>query len=314
MKLEDIKVDFTTKKVVDESAWNKDEWIKEHPIDYFKYMAILLRSKEGFVMTETFNSLYKVSRLYLPRILYKYYSLSNDKELNNKKLKTIENKKLYMSDLKDFNDPFDGKGFYYRPEELADLKRLSACNGRLIDDFSKYVKCTSLTSNGVHSMPMWAHYGSNHTGFCISYDLEDSNNIKLKSGTFPVQYINERVDITTYMKKFAIKVNNAIDNQSALGRNKVLIEDVSILYMMLLFINLKHITWNYEKEFRCTFASNAPGSPFIDATPKEVFIGMDCDSYYVNKLKSIANKIGIPVYKMKFDELADTYELIPVSI
>lgn len=75
MKLEDIKVDFTTEKVVDESTWNKDEWIKEHPIDYFKYMAILLRSKEGFVMTETFNSLYKVSRLYLPRILYKYYSL-----------------------------------------------------------------------------------------------------------------------------------------------------------------------------------------------------------------------------------------------
>ena len=130
MKLEDIKVDLSPKKVADDSTWNKDEWIRENPVDYFKYMAILLQAKEGGVMTEVFKNLYKVSRLYLPKVLYKYYSISNDEELNNKKLKTKESKKLFMSDIKDFNDPFDGKGFDYRPEQLADIERISDCNGR----------------------------------------------------------------------------------------------------------------------------------------------------------------------------------------
>ena len=115
------------------------------------------------------------------------------------------------------------------------------------------------------------------------------------------------------MKKFAININNAIDNQSALGRKEILIDDASILYMMLFFINLKHITWSYEKEFRCTIASNAPGAPFVNATPNEIYIGMDCDSNYASELKSIANTMGIPVYKMQFDDLADSYELNPVS-
>lgn len=312
MKLEDIKVDLTPKKV-DDSTWDKDKWLRENPVDYFKFMAILLQTKDSFMMTEVFKSLYKISRLYLPNILYKYYSLSDDKDLNKIKINTIENKKIYLSDIKDFNDPFDGKGFYYRPEQLVDIERLSACNGRLIDDFCSYVKCTSLTSNDVHSMPMWAHYGSNHKGFCVSYDIENPDNTMLKSMSFPVQYIDERVDITTYMKKFAININNAIDNQSALGRKEILIDDASILYMMLFFINLKHITWSYEKEFRCTIASNAPGAPFVNATPNEIYIGMDCDSNYASELKSIANTMGIPVYKMQFDDLADSYELNPVS-
>ena len=37
-----------------------------------------------------------------------------------------------MSEVKDFNDPFDGKGFYYNPKELEDIERLKVHKGRLM--------------------------------------------------------------------------------------------------------------------------------------------------------------------------------------
>lgn len=46
-------------------------------------------------------------------------------------------------------------------------------------------------------MPMWAHYANNHAGFCVSYDMKE--NKQLSGCTFPVQYTNQRIDITSLM-------------------------------------------------------------------------------------------------------------------
>ena len=43
-----------------------------------------------------------------------------------------------MSDIKDFNDPFDGKGFFYDAAKLTDIERLAPHGGWLIDDFNSY--------------------------------------------------------------------------------------------------------------------------------------------------------------------------------
>lgn len=40
-----------------------------------------------------------------------------------------------MSNVKDLNDPFDNKAYFYRPEELKKYERLSENGGKLIDDF-----------------------------------------------------------------------------------------------------------------------------------------------------------------------------------
>lgn len=307
LKIEDLHFDLSSEPI-DEENWNLEQWRKENPMDYFKAMYILNMADNSMAKTEVFKAIYRVARLHIPDVLYKYYSLSSDETLNMKKFQSLNDGKIYMSDLEDFNDPFDGKGFFYDPQELVDIEQLKPHGGKYIDSFNAFIKATSLTSNDVQSLPMWAHYGSNHTGFCVSYDMK--SNIELSSCTFPVQYTNDRLDVTSLMRKQAQYLFNEFNRQSAMGKKEILINDFTIIFMASLLCNIKHISWSYEKEFRCTTGATAKGMPFIEANPKEIFIGMNCASSHAGRLIEIANLRNIPVYKMEFDECGKSYELI----
>lgn len=177
----------------------------------------------------------------------------------------------------------------------------------MIDDFSYFNKVSSLTSNDVNSMPMWAHYTNNHAGFCVSYDMK--SNVELSSNTFPIQYTDQRIDITSLMDKQVQKIIQEINTQTEKGKKQVVINDLSIIYMALLFVNIKHISWSYEREFRCTVSRNAKGMPYISAVPKEIYIGMNCPQTYVDKIIKIANTLQIPIYRMQFDEFNEEFNL-----
>lgn len=302
-----MHVDLSTESV-DAENWELEKWRKENPMDYLKSLCILNMSDNSIVKEEVFNAIYKVTRLHIPNVLYKYYSLSSDEILNEKKFQTMREGKIYMADIKSFNDPFDGKAFFYKTAPLAEMKQLEACGGRLIDDFSAYIKATSLTANGIQSMPMWAHYSSNHTGFCVSYDMIE--NTQLKECTFPVQYTSERLDVTSLMLEQAQQICGKMEHQIGSGEKEILLDDLVLIFMLLLLCNLKHISWNYEKEFRCTTSANATGMPFIEAKPKEIYIGMNCTSSHTKHLLEIADFWQIPVYKMSFDECSEVYNLV----
>lgn len=291
---------------VDEKNFDLEKWRKESPMDYFKAIHVLQQGK-GIVQDEVFKAIYRVVQLYLPDILYKYYSLTDDQVLNAKKLETLRSKRIFLSDIKDFNDPFDSKAFYYDPEILKVSHELNQCDGKLIDDFTTYIKSTSLTANDVQSMPMWAHYAGNHTGFCVSYNMK--KNLELSSCTFPVQYSEERLDVTDFIKKYAKMLLEEMSRQTSLGNKQIVISDLSIIYIPLLLSNIKHVSWNYEKEYRCTMASNAPGSPYVAANPKEIFVGLKCSDKNAMKLQEIGDKLGIPVHRMEFDEISPSYKL-----
>lgn len=316
MKIEDIKYTLPTTQIAAED-FDKEKWLKENPIDYFKMVYLLLTSTNNvptnmphsILMDATFKTLYSIIRLYLPDTLYKFCSLTEDEELNKMKLSTLRNKQIYMSDIKDFNDPFDGKAFFYNAEELKSIKRLEPHNGRLIDDFTAFYKGTALTENNTSCMPMWAHYSNNHQGFCVSYDMKNPSNIKLSGCTFPIQYTNERLDITSFIKKYANMVVSEIDKHTSLGIKEVLIDDLSLIYIMQYLCNIKQSTWQYEKEFRCTMGATATGMPYVDATPQSIYIGMSCSKENKKELISIAQELSIPIYQMKLDELSEDYAL-----
>ena len=307
MKIEDLDFDLPSASI-DENAWNLEQWRKENPMDYFKALHILNMADNCTIKVEVFKSIYQVVRLHIPDVLYKYYSLSDDETLNMKKFKSLNDGKIYMSNLEDFNDPFDGKGFFYDPVKLADIERLKPHGGKYIDSFNAFIKATSLTANGVQSLPMWAHYGSNHAGFCVSYDMKE--NVELSSCTFPVQYTNDRLDVTSLMREQAQRVSNEIDRQSAMGMKEILLDDFTVIFMSSLLCNIKHISWSYEKEFRCTTGAIAKGMPFIEANPKEIFIGMNCVPSHADRLMEISDIRNIPVYKMGFDECSESYALV----
>ena len=128
MKIEDLHFDLPTDPV-DEENWDLETWRKEYPMDYFKALHILGMADIGDAQAEIFKKIYQVVRLHVPDVLYKYYSLSENETLNMKKFQTLNDGKIFMSDIKDFNDPFDGKGFFYDADQLADIDRLKPHGG-----------------------------------------------------------------------------------------------------------------------------------------------------------------------------------------
>lgn len=308
MKIEDLYY-AVPEREIDEENFDIKKWRNENPMDYLKAMFLINTASNK---DEVFKTIYQVTRLYLPETLYKYSSLTDSITLNEQKLNTLEQKKIFMSDTKYLNDPFDNKAYFYRPDELRKYERLSGHGGKLIDDFSAFVKISSLTSNNVYSMPMWAHYANNHAGFCVSYDIK--GNVELSGNTFPVQYTKQRIDITRLMDQQVKKMIQELETQSAEGKKQILLDDLTLVFLTSFLGNIKHLSWSYESEFRCTVGAMAEGMPYLSATPKEIFIGMNCVSTYEDKIIKIGQKLSIPVYKMVFDELNSDYDLIPRRI
>lgn len=307
MKIEDLQYDLSPKPPVDEKNWSREQWIKEYPVDYFKMLYLINQSDNGTIQTETFKTIYRIIRLYIPDTLFKYYALTKDNELNSRKFETLENRKIYLSDIESFNDPFDSKAYYYNPKQLSTIERLKHVDGKIIDDFSTFIRSTSLSANGVQSMPMWAHYSNNHAGFCIAYDM--NNNSELSMCTFPVQYTDERLDITTMMYGLAQKTCETIERNIELGIKKTLLNDFRIIYASILLNNIKHSSWKYENEFRCTIASNAEGAPYVTANPKEIYIGLKCSEDHATRLLAIGIHLNVPIYRMVFEECNPEYKM-----
>lgn len=285
------------------------EWRKENPMDYIKAMDLILSYSNPMQRTIAFNTIYKITRLHIPDILYKFFSLDEDRETDKLKLGTIERKQIYMADIGTLNDPFDNKAFYYNPERLSKIKRLAPHKGKLIDDFSAYVKISALTANDYTSMPMWAHYANNHKGFCIAYDMKLKANVQLSGCTFPIQYTDKRLDMTNFMETQAQYINSELDKQMAQGKKEILLDDLSMVFMATLFCNIKHKTWAYEKEYRCTTGAIAKGMPYVSASPKEIYVGLNCSDEHTRVIVEIAKAINVPVYHTAFDELSPEFTL-----
>lgn len=306
MKIEDIVYDIPD-KTVDEKNFDVEKWRKENPMDYLKAMFILNKADNSIVKNEVFKAIFQVTRMYIPDILFKYFSLTDNINLNEQKLLTLQQQQIFMSEAKYLNDPFDNKAYYYDPKTLKKYERLAEHDGRIIDDFSLFSKVTSLTANNVNSMPMWAHYSNNHAGFCVSYDMK--SNTQLSGCTFPIQYVDQRIDVTSLMDKIAQDIFQEIKCQSAEGKKEILLDDLSPVFLISLFGNLKHISWSYENEFRCTIGATAPNAPYVSACPNAIYVGLNCLPTYKDRLIRIAEILHIPIYQMIFDELSSDYNL-----
>lgn len=321
MKIEDIKYTLPTEEI-SSGDFDKEDWLQKNPIDYFKLLYVLFNTTNNApkgmprdtVMNLAFKMLFSVIRLYIPDTLYKFYSLSDDLQLNENKFTTLQNKQIYMSDIKDFNDPFDGKAVFYNPDKLTDIQWLKNCNGSPIDDFTIFVKGTALTKNDANSMPMWAHYSNNHQGYCVSYDMANPDNSVLHANTFPVQYTDQRLDITSFMKQYTNMLSVEFSKHISQGSKDISINDFSIVYIMSYMYNVKQTSWKYENEFRCTTAATAIGMPYVDATPKAIYIGMNCSENNRKRLISISKKLSIPIYQMRFNDLSENYTLEAVLL
>lgn len=307
MKIEDILI--PAPKIVDENNFDLEEWRREVPINYFELARFLTISNHPIVKNEVFKTIYQAVQLHIPGTLYKYISLSGKTDSDEKRFDALLKNRLFLSAVSSFNDPFDCKAYYYDPRALMKYEELKSHNGKIIDDFSSMLRVVSLTSNGVQSLPMWAHYANNHAGFCVSYDMTDRDNLFLKSCTFPVFYTDERLDITSVMDSFISTVKAELKAQSAAGKKEILIDDLSVVFLACLLCNVKQSSWSYENEYRCSEGATAPGIPFVAAKAKEIYVGLHCKEEHIKRLREIGEVLEIPVYKMAFDECSEGYQL-----
>lgn len=291
-----------------------EKWRKENPIDYLKMIELILEPEDDTVKKYVFDTLYEINRRYIPDYLYKYYSLTDDDSLNKLKLTTLDEGKIFMSDPKDFNDPFDGKAFFYNKDKLSEIDRLKEHNGSIIDDFTKFWKVTSLTGNDYNNMPMWAHYSNNHAGYCVCYNMKDKSNLYLNSSTFKVQYVEDRVDITDFIYDYTKKVAEIIDRNISMGIKTTVITNISLIYIAIYLSFLKMKTWDYEDEYRCSLGKTPDGNNYCTAIPCSIYIGAKCTKENEERLIEIAKKYKIPVFKMFYEDSNQKFELIPKQI
>ncbi len=135
------------------------------------------------------------------------------------------------------------------------------------------------------SLLMWGHYANNHEGFCIEYDLSSmDDNENLKKYLFPVNYNNERFDITDFY------IDNVI-NKKRKDTNRLI---HSVLY--------KSEDWKYEKEWRFVISeSEYDGKTVSTPKPKAIYLGTQIKEVYKEQFIKVCKENDIDVYQMKLD-------------
>ena len=289
-------------------------WRNEHPLDYVACFRQLENpptnneNAERYFLNRFFEVFYKTSRYHVPRALYKYYSLTDDEDLNKVKLETLAACKVFTSPTSQLNDPFDGKGYFYDLGRVRATTHTSDLDNSQID-FASMIRVSSFTACDYSSMPMWAHYANNHRGYCVRYVVDDTTNFDLKVNAFPVQYVERRVDITNLVCRQFVSIRAQAETSMSLGTQNTFVVDPTLVYVPIMLENLKHAHWAYEKEIRCSVAANGPYVPHIAAVPDAIYIGKNCSSEHMDELVSIGCSLGIPIYRMIFNPLSSEFKL-----
>lgn len=254
----------------------------------------------------------KYKNNFIPKVLYKYNPLLDDryvnfKEENRKRLSSLKKNKLWVSHYTKFNDPFEFKIM------TIDIERLKATNWKVehietyLNLFKDMCLVSCFSSNG-NSMPMWAHYANNHKGYCVKYSVVNPESI------FPVLYEPKRV------KSLVIPTNIISEIYKGYEKNlpeptKEFFEYFSYFYLSL---TCKHDFWQYENEYRLLYLNSDLEEKRgklvelreIGLKVDAIYIGYKCDIEYVSDLIEIGKALECEVYKMEFDEYTDNFSLI----
>ena len=170
-------------------------------------------------------------------------------------------------------------------------------------------------SEAYNSMLMWSHYANNHKGFVLAYDKQDIREaikyakndceIKHKIQLEKVQYTDEQIDMTEYVK------NYIRHNDSLIGDG---LESAKIPAPLLRrVISQKAKLWSYEKEWRVI-----PHIPRVEkeselhylvCNPKAIILGCKSKEDDVLRIKKICKDRRIPLFRMYISEFSPLFKL-----
>lgn len=253
----------------------------------------------------------KYKNNFIPKILYKYNPLLDDryvnfKEENRKRLSSLIKNKLWVSHYTKFNDPFEFKIMTIDIERLKDTNWKVEHIETYLNLFKDMCLVSCFSSNG-NSMPMWAHYANNHKGYCVRYSVIDPQNI------FPVLYEPKRTKSAVILANIIKEMYKGCKEKLS-EPSKEFLEYFSYFYLSL---TCKHEFWQYENEYRLLYLDNLKERDGklvklhdIGLKADAIYIGYKCDTEYVSDLIEIGKVLECEVYKMEFDEYSNDFSLI----
>ncbi len=230
--------------------------------------------------------------------LYKYISLDNDVDLNNKKLSALTTSKAWLSTFAALNDPFEAKATFYNKEQLHNqtgarnlsLNLMGLALNYLNDKYVVY----SLTENSYDCMPMWAHYANNHRGFCIEYEIDsnfyDKNDVMCEMQK--VEYSESKKSINMYIEeqlRFYEYMKSSNFNEPTVEEQERIIDGLTTAQSKNFFT--KHISWNYENEYRLVYTA-VPHGDFPHGQPELIKHNLE---FINSKLSELQKEKGILV-------------------
>jgi hypothetical protein len=172
-------------------------------------------------------------------ILYKYYGYESG-------LKALHSSNLGFRTPYHFNDPFELS--FLSNSEGPRSKQAELISK--LDELRNTVVILSLTRTPYNPL-MWAHYGQEHTGFVVGYDVSDEFLSSSKYNLIPV--ISGDV-IYTYTKNshmLDLDIMYRIRDiyLSSMGDATKIMDQKTLSFSRKIFLT-KHASWVYEEEVR----------------------------------------------------------------
>lgn len=254
----------------------------------------------------------------VPKKLFKFMCFDYRKELNINKIECIENNRFWLSEKEWLNDPFELESHYldYDKIEKYDYskKEVEEINRLYTDEF--LLGCFTTENNLNGCLPMWAHYADNHKGFCIEYEVINSEMY------YPISYEPNRFPMTTiFMNLLSLMKLDMCGKITDYEKN-----ELQYAHNLAFYSNMvKHESWSYENEWRLLFPKNL----YIELYKKDInggaqvllehiglrissiYFGMnyDEDNEFMVRLKNMCEDKGIDMYKMYIDYSQNEYKL-----
>lgn len=231
--------------------------------------------------------------------LYKYQNISD------KKIDSLLNGEIYLSKRSALNDPFELDPVYYDSDIIENLGITNDEFKIILEGLYENMGVMSLSSR-YDNMPLWTHYGDEHKGICVEYDInsvdkEIDNEFYYR--IYKAIYTDSRIDLTKLVKDMKEAITN--------GGDMSLIMNVLLISMLI-----KQKDWLYEDEWRILWELDECNNCLYKSPMRvsAIYIGKDCTEDNIKLIKDVAKAIKCDLYKMVYPKETDEYRLTYIKL